>query len=358
MSTNFNSSFENTPPPLQNTIDIKLYVFKMFSYWKLFVITIIIGLIIAKFVNGYKEKLYSLDTTISVKEENNPLFSTGTNIAFNWGGESNEIGTVKVIFISRSHNEKVVDSLQFYVDYLKDGRYRLEDIYGQTPFKINLKKDKPQLFNKLLKVEAISSNKVRISSDFDDSNLNELITYPSDISDGGNTYSTYVSKQPSFSEEYYVNTNISSPYLNFSIDVDRELVVGESCYIRFSSFDETVRAYRAVRVTDVAKGASIVRLEMQGSNKHRLVDYLNASVKKLESDKKALKIAFAVKTKRYIDTLFAEESINLEGIGQNLKDYKKDNNIFSLSKEGSKVFTQGIKLDKEQENILNSIESL
>ncbi|WP_373940737.1 hypothetical protein OEG92_11715 [Polaribacter sejongensis] len=50
-----------------------------------FFVTIIIALIVAKFMNDYKPKIYSLNTVISVKEENNPLFSTGTNIAFNWG---------------------------------------------------------------------------------------------------------------------------------------------------------------------------------------------------------------------------------------------------------------------------------
>ncbi len=106
-----NSSFDNENQ--QSSIDIKFYIFKLLSYWQLFLVTIIIGFIIARFMNGYKPKRYSLDTTVSVKEENNPLFSTGTNIAFNWGGESNALGTVKVILNSRSHNEKVVDSLHF-----------------------------------------------------------------------------------------------------------------------------------------------------------------------------------------------------------------------------------------------------
>ena len=97
----------------QNSIDVKLYFFKVLAYWKLFIVTVIIGLIIAKFMNGYKEKIYSLNTVISVKEENNPLFSTGTNIAFNWGGESDAIGTVKVILSPRTHNEKGVDALKF-----------------------------------------------------------------------------------------------------------------------------------------------------------------------------------------------------------------------------------------------------
>ena len=79
-------------------------------------------------MNGYKQKRYSLSTMISVKEETNPLFSTGTNLTFNWGGASDLLETVKVILNSRSHTEKVVTKLRFYVEYLQDGRYFLEDV--------------------------------------------------------------------------------------------------------------------------------------------------------------------------------------------------------------------------------------
>ena len=82
---NFNNN------PVKDSIDIKSYTYKILAYWKLFSVTLFIAFIVAYFLNEYTQKIYSLSTTISVKEENNPLFSTGTNIAFNWGGASDEI---------------------------------------------------------------------------------------------------------------------------------------------------------------------------------------------------------------------------------------------------------------------------
>jgi uncharacterized protein involved in exopolysaccharide biosynthesis len=154
MSSEINSGMKSQSSA--GNIDIKSYIFKVLAYWQLFVITLVIAFIIAKFMNGYKEKLYSLNAVISVKAENNPLFSTGTNIAFNWGGSSDALETVKVVIRSRTHNEKVVDSLNFYIDYLIDGMYRKEDVYGKTPFIINLDKTKPQLYNKLIQIEVIA----------------------------------------------------------------------------------------------------------------------------------------------------------------------------------------------------------
>ena len=120
------------------SFDVQEYLIKVISNWKLFLVTLIIGLLIASFINRYKQKNYSLNSIITVKEEQNPLFSSNTNIAFNWGGPSDKVETVITILKSRSHNEIVVDSLKYYIDYLKEGRFRMLDIYGNQPFVLDL----------------------------------------------------------------------------------------------------------------------------------------------------------------------------------------------------------------------------
>jgi len=179
-------------PNAKDHIDLRFYILKLISYWKLFSITILTALIIANFLNGYKQKKYTLSTIISIKEENNPLFSTGTNIAFNWGGASDEIESIKVILNSRSHNEKVVKKTSFFVSYLKEGEYRNEDIYGHTPFTVKLQTDKPQLLNKLLKIETVGKNTLKLSFDFNSDEPDNLINYDTNI------IYKYSSSEPSF----------------------------------------------------------------------------------------------------------------------------------------------------------------
>lgn len=80
-------SFDKKKEEIQDHIDLKMYFFRLLSYWQLFVVSVTIGLLVARFLNGYRAKRFSLSTTISVKEETNSLFSTGTNLTFNWGGK-------------------------------------------------------------------------------------------------------------------------------------------------------------------------------------------------------------------------------------------------------------------------------
>ena len=111
-------------------------------------------------------------------------------------------------------------------------------------------------------------------------------------------------------------------------------------------------------MTDLTNGASILKLELQGANKYRIVSYLNASVEVLENDKRAQKIAYARNTKDYIDDLFNKESDSLKNIEQALSRYKTKNNIYNLSDQGSKISDELIELDKDKRALQNNIESL
>jgi len=113
-----------------------------------------------------KAKIYGVETTIAVQEENNPFFTSNTSLVFNWGGTSDKVQMISTTLKSRSHNELVVDRLQFYVDYLKQTKYFLKDVYGDIPFKVIIDKDQNQLLDHFVKVKMISSDSYQLSISF------------------------------------------------------------------------------------------------------------------------------------------------------------------------------------------------
>jgi capsular exopolysaccharide synthesis family protein len=332
--------------------DIKKYLYGALGYWRLFLVTIVVGLIVAKFMNGYLEKIYSLNTIISVKEENNPLFSTGTNIAFNWGGSNNGLETVKVILKSRTHNEIVVKRLNFYINYFQEGRFRIEDKYGDTPFSVSLNTSKSQLYNKLIGIEITGDDTFTVSFDFDESGSNSVINYETNIA------STLPSKELFFSKKYNIRDIVNTPYLNFSLKQISPFKVGEKYFIQFTSFDGTVAANRNINVNSITNAGTMLSLQKQGGNKKRIEDYLNTTVKVLDSLKQIQKIEFAVKTQAYIDTLFNEVEKRLQEVEKDLGDYKETNNIFDLSSQGSEIFSETIALEKEKNQLNSNTEDL
>ena len=60
----------------QNSFDFKGFLIKTISYWKWFAVGLIISFSIAHQVNVRKQKIYGVETTIAIQEENNPFFTS------------------------------------------------------------------------------------------------------------------------------------------------------------------------------------------------------------------------------------------------------------------------------------------
>ncbi|WP_373940736.1 hypothetical protein OEG92_11710 [Polaribacter sejongensis] len=219
-------------------------------------------------------------------------------------------------------------------------------MYGQTPFIVNLNTSKPQLYNKLLQVEITGENTYNLSFDFNELGTNQLITYDS------NVISNYNSNKTSFSKEFKIDEEVNTSFLNFSLKKNNKFNIGEKYFIQFVSFDGTVGANRSISVSDITNGSSMLQLSKDGTNKNRIVDYLNTTVFILDKDKQEQKILYAKRTKEYIEVLFTKVEDSLKRIEEELGVYKEKNNIYDLSEEGSVIFDQTIDLEKEKKGIL------
>ncbi|MGB3776611.1 MAG: sugar transporter, partial [Leeuwenhoekiella sp.] len=146
----------------QHFFDFRAFLFKMLRYWPLFVISLGITFYIAYYINVRKATVYRLNNMISVKDDQNPFFTSNTSLTFNWGGTTDKVQTALIFLKSRSHNEKVVEELRFYVEYLKQGEYNLEDVYAKTPFVLDINTREPQLINKAITIEFLDAETFEI----------------------------------------------------------------------------------------------------------------------------------------------------------------------------------------------------
>lgn len=340
------SIFEN-----HSNFDFKGFLLKILSYWKWFLASLIIAFTIAYQVNIRKEKIYGMQTMISIKEESNPFFTSNTSLVFNWGGISDQVNGISTILQSRSHNELVVSKLQFYIDYLVQGKYNLVDSYGAVPFYVNIDKSKGQLANTLIGIKFLSANEYQIRIPFENNSVS-LITY------SNNSYST-TAVQPTelFVKKYKVGEQVSLPFLNWKLQINDNpgLYTGNEYFVKFNDFDGTVSGYRGVAVGSDDKGGSILTLSMQGTNKARMVDYLNSTVKMLIKIQLDGKNQFATNTIRFIDsTLVAMES-QLKQTGSELKTFRKDKNIYEIEGGGAKVSDKIMDFDVQKDEVTRKI---
>ncbi len=194
------SIFEN-----HSNFDFKGFLLKIASYWKWFLASLIIAFTIAYQINIRKEKIYAMQTMISIKEESNPFFTSNTSLVFNWGGISDQVNGISTILQSRSHNELVVSKLQFYIDYLRQGKYNLIDAYGAVPFYVTIDKSKGQIANTLIKIKFLSENEYEIRIPFENSSVS-VVDYTT------NTYSNTNVQPVEFVKKYKVGEQVVLPF--------------------------------------------------------------------------------------------------------------------------------------------------
>ncbi|TDE51319.1 polysaccharide biosynthesis tyrosine autokinase [Flavobacterium sp. GT3P67] len=335
------SIFEN-----QVSFDFKGFLIKIGSYWKWFLISLLITFTIAYQVNIRKEKIYGMETLISVKEESNPLFTSNTSLVFNWGGTSDQVQTISTTLQSRSHNELVVDKLQYYINYLVQGKYNLVDAYGSVPFYVNIDKSKGQLAGTLIGIKFISENTYEIRIPFENQNAS-IITY------SDNSYSNTAVETGDFVKRYKVGEKVSLPFLNWKLQINENpgFYKGNEYFVQFNDFNGTVSGYKGINVRSDDKSGSIITLGMQGTNKARMVEYLNATVKMLIKRQLDSKNQFATNTIAFIDSTLVTMEAQLKETGNELKSFRKDKNIYDIEEGGAKFSDKILEFDVKKDEV-------
>ncbi len=338
--------------------DFKGFLFKLIQHWPLFLISLLIALGIAYYINVRKLPIYEMGNMISIKDDQNPFFTSNTSLTFNWGGTTDKVNTAVIALKSRSHNEKVVEQLQYFLDYKKDGKYQQVDSYKQTPFFVEVDTTKPQLLGKQLTIVFKDSVTFTLSTVFEGGNVT--------LQDFGTkeTSSIFV-EATNFEKEYKIGQKIALPFFNATFLPNPEVISnpGTPYYIEFLNFDGVVRRYLSINVVPDSQGSSVLKMSLTGNNKAKLVDYLNTSVAVLGRDMLDRKNLFATKTIRFIDSSLTEKSAELINVEDELNQFKNKNAIFNLETEGTEINERLNTLDLHKEaisrelNYYNTLES-
>lgn len=328
----------------ENSFDFKGFLLKVASYWKWFLVCLAITFFIAYQVNLRKQKIYSLTSTIAVKEQDNPLFTNNTSLIFNWGGASDQVQNVASTLQSRSHNEIVVNKLNFFIDYLKDQKYYTEDVYGKTPFTIEIDKSKNQLYQTPFKIIFTTANTFKINIETEQQTL-PVYNY----STGQAT--TVKFNATDLNKSYKLGELITLPFLNIIIAKTnfRENYINEEYKVVFNDIDGTVAKYQGIVVEVDEKSSSVLRLSFTDSNKNRIVDFLNETVNVLIQQQLDSKNQFADNTIAFIDTTLKRMEGEMETNNKELKDFTRNKNIVELESGGTELQSQASMLDLQNE---------
>jgi tyrosine-protein kinase Etk/Wzc len=165
MEQNLNSGNYNLPE--DDNLDIKRYISLFISNWYWFAISLFIALTIAYSINRYSQKIYSVSSTMLIKDDQisgvkNNIESVipGGDIFRSQQNLKNEIGILR----SFSLNYRVMKELKdFHVVYIALGRRGIVEkwLYKSCPFKVTYDSLELEPTGKV-EIEILQNEKVKI----------------------------------------------------------------------------------------------------------------------------------------------------------------------------------------------------
>lgn len=345
---------------LNFSFDFKGLFNKILNYWKVILLCLILGLLTAYFVNIRKQNVYSLSSLISIENNKSPFSTANTSISFNWGGVSDKVGQIITAFKTRTHNELVVDSLKFYMDYLQEGKYQKIDIYKKAPFTFTPNLATPQLLDNFIGIRFLNKNSFELFTEF------ESEEGKGQLSTSKAFQTIYNLPVGAFSKTFKVGEPIEFPFLNGVIELklDYNIKPNSEYFLIFKDFDQVVNSYKnSIKVSSLQKSTSIIELNLIGHNKSKIVDYLNATSAILSKTELERKNQFATNTIKFIDSSLTSVDSNIKDVSQEMDSFRKNNNIIDVEDDMRKISNNLQDFQKQQEeinvklNYLNSLET-
>ena len=323
-----------TTLPLEDDgININRYFSLFLSNWYWFALSLFISLTIAYGINRYSEQVFTVSSTLMIKDDQ---FSGGSKIIGSVipGGDifksqqnmKNEIWILKSFLLTR----RVIDSLpEFNIVYFSVGRRNiaLTRLYKSAPIRVITESVDLQPKNQIVNILITSDS-----------------TYTIDIKGVSDS-----EKNLKFGQRYKDNG------FNFTITLRDnnhfKFYSGASnkFYFYFAASDELANSYRGnLAVTPIEKDATIVSLSTTGFVPEQEADFLNKLMEVYISQGLESKNQTADNTLKFIDNQLSNVSDSLKRAENKLQKLRLENKLIDLSKDGALLQTRFERFDGEK----------
>jgi capsular exopolysaccharide synthesis family protein len=343
---NNNPQIYRNQQPGKDDIDLQKYLILFLSNWHWFMLSILLFLGTAYFINKYSVKIYSVTATILIEDEKgsaNPLGTSGTGggdviSGFGLFPSMKNLQNQTLILQSQSQIEKTVRALDFEVSYFKEEVLGTREIYLESPFIVIPDKSKPLPLGVTFTVIVHPDNSLDISSEvtdnspslynyltgkvtknFSDLKLEKTVKYGETIK-GGNYSFSIVPRQ----EAQRNNNGAAKSYL-----------------FVFKGYDDLV-TYWSKRLTLVPmqKEASMVKISIETDCPAKAEVFLDKLLEMYLQRTLDKKNQFASNTIDFIDKQLIVITDSLDRKEIELQNYRKNNKVVDLSFQAQQLFEQ------------------
>ncbi len=340
-NSNRNTTKIQTQKKTEGLPDIKKILNLLLTNWYFFVISLPLCIGILFIYHKYQEDIYQAQATILLKSADNQTVSQTDLIeGFGLSPELKTIDNQKFILRSEKVVSRAIQKLNFTVDIYKDDFFIDEDLYGKSPFSVQIDSLHPQLLNTPIHITPLGNNKIDVKIECD---YSTLYNYKEERYKGG-------TGSIAFEKTFNINDDITTPYCKFKISpvTENSLNTDIEYYICFRSKDWLTNYYRnRISVTPYKDGSSIIFISITGVNTNKLIHFLNALTDVYLEQSLERKNEIASRTISFIDQQLLTVADSLNKAQEKLMHFKRTNVFSEPSDVNTRIADQYFEIEKQ-----------
>ncbi|MBN2745743.1 MAG: hypothetical protein JXR34_03380, partial [Bacteroidales bacterium] len=340
MDTNNTNGFNNFQQ--EDTIDIKALVFQALSYWKLFVLSVVIALFTAHMFNKYADPDYEAKATIMVGNDmttQNPLSNLMPSV---FGpppiNMQNEIAILKSFAVAK----KAVLETDWQISLYRYGKIRENQMFSNQPFYVELDTHHLQATQVKIDIVLLSSSEYRLiippigSAKLYDYRFNEVSEHIDSLPQGEN-------KVMRFGEKY------QNGCFSFTLHYLKPYNDDKEFYFYLNSLEYLARKYKSKFQAKMAHNdATLIEISMKDESQENAMNMINALAKAYVKSNLEDKNQQATNSLLFIDQQLYGIEDSLKEFENDLQTFRMDNSLMKIEDISSQVFDRLYELDKQK----------
>lgn len=332
-----NTELQNAPQyQEEETLDLKVLIIKILSYWYLFVIGVFIALVAGFIYNRYTSSVYQNSATVFIKEDKMGIDPTSmmTGLTFKSNiNIDNEIGILQ----SFSLKERTIKELEFFnVSYYLKGRVATRELYKETPFNVELSYDTLQVVGINYQIEFIENGQYILKTK---EGLKRTYDYQKDVNVG-------LVETQDFEAVYKLGDWVNNGYnkfriiLNSNYNPDPEDDFKPKYSFTINSRLSLIAEMSSVSIAQSTKNSSILNLSIQGHNINKITDYLNQLLHEYMERNLEQKNLVSENTVIFIDEQLIGIQDSLHKAETDLQIFQEGNDFMDLRTQSQEMFNR------------------
>lgn len=324
------------------SIDIKNLIFTCLNHWYLFAIFVIVALAIGFVVNRYKTNVYQTAGTVLIKDDRSTFDPTAimTNMSYNnMQNVENEMAIIK----SYSLTERVVKKMNLEVTYMAKGRIATSEMYKSAPFDVEFDRTVPQSVGLEYEIDFLDDGKIALKASSEFHSVYDFVLCQTQLS-----CPEIIEFEGSYNEGDWIDNGYNRIRIvrNERFNPDEKSNVKMSFWL--NSYASLVKQMRSFSVAATSKQSSIASIVMNGTNKQKIVEFVNMLMIEYVNRGLEKKNLVSENTINFIDAELSGIQDSLSRSEIDLKNFKSTNDLMNLDVQANQVYNNLKALEKER----------